>query len=100
MATEKEKMLAGEPYVASDPELTRERRRAREVLHGFNGAAPGEEATSLRALAGLFGAFGEGTVVMAPFRCDYGYNLRIGRNGFGAHSSKEKLVSLTNIPSS
>jgi len=41
MATEKEKMLAGEPYIASDAELTRERRHAREVLHGFNGAAPG-----------------------------------------------------------
>jgi maltose O-acetyltransferase len=30
----------------------------------------------------LFGEFGEGSVVMAPFQCDYGYNIRIGRNGF------------------
>jgi maltose O-acetyltransferase len=80
--TEKEKMLAGELYVASDAELVAERLHARRVLHDFNGAAPGEEAQHLRALAGFFGAFGEGTVVMAPFQCDYGYNIRIGRNGF------------------
>jgi maltose O-acetyltransferase len=82
MATEKEKMLAGELYIASDAELEAERLRARRVLHHFNGATPGEDAPYLRALAGLFGAFGEGTVVMPPFQCDYGYNLRIGRNGF------------------
>jgi maltose O-acetyltransferase len=80
--TEKEKMLAGEPYLASDAVLVAERLHARRVVHGFNGAAPGDDAPHLRALAGLFGAFGEGTVVMAPFQCDYGYNIRIGRNGF------------------
>ena len=82
MATEKEKMIAGEPYVAADAELTAERLHARRVLHYFNGAEPGENAPYLRGLAGLFGALGEGTVVMAPFQCDYGYNIRIGRNGF------------------
>jgi maltose O-acetyltransferase len=82
MATEKEKMLAGEPYVAADAQLTAERLHARRVLHAFNGAAPGDDGAALRALAELFGAFGEGPVVMAPFQCDYGYNLRIGRNGF------------------
>ena len=82
MATEKEKMLAGEFYIASDPELEMERLRARRVLHDFNGATPAKDPPYLRALAGLFGAFGAGTVVMPPFHCDYGYNIRIGRNSF------------------
>jgi maltose O-acetyltransferase len=82
MATEKEKMLAGEPYVASDPVLVAERRHAQEVLHRFNAAGPEEWEEAGVLLGGLFGAVGEGTVVMPPFRCDYGYNIRIGANGF------------------
>ena len=82
MATEKEKMLAGEPYLASDPVLVRERRYAQEVLHRFNAAGPEEWDEAGALLGGLFGAVGEGTVVMPPFRCDYGYNIRIGANGF------------------
>jgi maltose O-acetyltransferase len=82
MRSEKEKMLAGELYDAGDAELVAERLHARRVLHHFNGAVPGEDAPYLRALAGLFGAFGEGAVVMAPFQCDYGYNITIGRGTF------------------
>lgn len=82
MRSEKEKMLAGELYIASDAELVAERLKARRVLHSFNAATPGEDAPYLRALGGLFGAFGEGAVVMAPFQCDYGYNIRLGRNAF------------------
>jgi maltose O-acetyltransferase len=81
-ATEKEKMLAGEPYLASDAVLVAERLGARRVLHRFNAAGPEEWDEAAALLAGLFGAFGGGTVVMAPFQCDYGYNIRVGRNGF------------------
>ncbi len=34
--TEKEKMLAGELYVATDPELSAERARARKLLRAYN----------------------------------------------------------------
>ncbi len=36
MKTEKEKMLAGELYIAADPELTAERKRARQLTHRWN----------------------------------------------------------------
>lgn len=80
--TAKEKMLAGELYLATDAELTAERLRARRITDRLNrlSADDGDEAAVL--IAGLFGAAGEGTVVTPPFRCDYGYNIRIGRNGF------------------
>ena len=38
--TEKEKMLAGELYLASDAELARDRLHARAVIHRFNAAPP------------------------------------------------------------
>lgn len=84
--SEKEKMLAGELYLASDEELTLERLRAREVIHRFNAAPPGARAEADAVLRRLFGAFGEGSVVMAPFQCDYGYNIRIGRNCFANYN--------------
>jgi maltose O-acetyltransferase len=34
--SEKEKMLSGELYRASDPELVRERQRCRSLLQAFN----------------------------------------------------------------
>lgn len=43
MPTEKEKMLAGELYVAADPELTAERKRARQLLHRLNVTDYGDE---------------------------------------------------------
>jgi maltose O-acetyltransferase len=83
LASEKEKMLAGELYVAADSELVRDRLRARELVHRFNAAAPGDGDDEARALlATLLGAFGAGSTVMAPFQCDYGYNVYLGRNGF------------------
>jgi maltose O-acetyltransferase len=58
--SEKEKMLAGEPYRASDAVLTAERLRAREALHRFNAMRPAEDGEARALLAGLFGALGEG----------------------------------------
>ena len=40
--SEKEKMLAGELYRASDPQLVLERQRCRSLLQAFN-TEPGEE---------------------------------------------------------
>jgi maltose O-acetyltransferase len=69
-------MLAGELYLASDPVLVAERLRAQDLLRIYNatrGFAPLEE---------LFGALGDNGVVEPVFACDYGYNIRAGRNLF------------------
>ena len=75
-ASEKERMLSGELYLASDPELARERRRCRSLLHAFN-TEPDEDAR-LGVLRELLGALGNGASVQPPFACDYGYNISIG----------------------
>jgi maltose O-acetyltransferase len=80
--TEKQKMLAGELYLAIGPELTAERMRAQDFLYRFNAARPEELSGRLALLKELFGGLGEGSVLNPSFRCDYGYNLFIGRNVF------------------
>ncbi len=79
---QKAKMLAGELYVASDPELRAAHLRAQEILARFN-TTPADAAEERRALlTGLFARFGEGTVLRPTLRCDYGFNISIGDRTF------------------
>ncbi|TMK47362.1 MAG: sugar O-acetyltransferase [Actinobacteria bacterium] len=74
-------MLAGEPYLADDPELARERRHAARLIEAFN-ATPKDRAEGGHILARLLGALGEGTEIRAPFYCDYGYQIFVGARAF------------------
>ncbi len=80
--TEKAKMLAGELYRSLDPELVADTERAQRLVAQYN-ATPGE-ATEIRLalLHQLFGSLGDGAVIRPLFACDYGYNIRLGRNVF------------------
>jgi maltose O-acetyltransferase len=73
--SEKQKMLAGELYLAADPELTAERKRARRLTRLFNqtteDAIPEREAL----LRELLGATGPRIEIEPPFYCDYGSNI-------------------------
>jgi len=80
--SEKEKMLAGELYFANDPELTAERHRAQHLLAPFNGTDAGDPSVRTALLRELLGALGDGADVQPRFNCDYGYNIRLGRNCF------------------
>lgn len=80
--TEKEKMLAGDLYHAGDRQLLDERRRAQGMLARYNAISDGEPALLLSLLREFMGSVGEGTVIMPDFTCDYGYNIRLGRNVF------------------
>lgn len=78
MPTEKEKMLAGERYDASDPELAAERERARELTRRLNDAEPSEDDRKRELLRELVGSAGESPWIEPPFHCDYGYNIHFG----------------------
>jgi maltose O-acetyltransferase len=82
MPSEREKMIAGELYRASDPELVAANLRAQELLARYNATGPADGATRDALLRDLFGAVGEGTTVKQRFSCDYGFNIRVGRNLF------------------
>lgn len=78
--TEREKMLAGDPYDADDPELVAGRRAARAVMAEFNGDL--DEERRMELLGGLLEECGSGSFVEPPFRCDYGSNIRMGSDCF------------------
>ena len=79
-STEREKMLAGELYLASDPELVAERLHARSLTSRYNAALPDDERPAV--LEQLLGAVGDGVVIEPPFHCDYGSNIVLGERVF------------------
>jgi len=79
--SQRERMLAGDLYIAGDPELARESRRAAELVRAYN-LSPRDRATRSSILAELLGSFGEDSEIRPPFYCDYGYQTYIGARTF------------------
>ncbi len=75
-------MLAGEPYVADDPELAADNLRAMRLLERFNRSPADEPEERQRLLRELLGTLGDGAVIRPPFYCDYGYQTHIGARTF------------------
>ncbi|RZH66312.1 maltose acetyltransferase domain-containing protein [Natrinema altunense] len=80
MTSEKEKMLNGELYDSSDPELVADRNRARELTNRYNNTNPDDRTERERIVEDLFGSVGERYQIEPPFRCDYGYNIHVGES--------------------
>ncbi|MBD2299475.1 sugar O-acetyltransferase [Nostoc sp. FACHB-87] len=76
--TEKQKMLAGELYIAEDPELVAENRRASQLLQRYNSSIPEQQEQRQQILQELFAKVGEKTTIVPPFHCDYGSNIYAG----------------------
>jgi len=80
MKTEKEKMLAGEMYDASDKELITRWHYAKELMRKFNQADTRDSEQLDSILDELLGSRGENVWITAPFYVDYGENIYIGNN--------------------
>jgi len=78
--TEKERMLSGHMYNPSDPELISERKRARELLQAFNTSRADEMKKRNELLGQLIPEHQKGLYIEPPFYCDYGYNLKPGKD--------------------
>jgi maltose O-acetyltransferase len=78
----RDRMLAGELYIADDPDLARDARRAASLTHRLNTADPTDDALRHGLLIELLGAFGDGSEIRPPFRCDYGYHTFVGARTF------------------
>jgi maltose O-acetyltransferase len=80
--SQRERMLAGDLYLADDPELIEMATRAARLQDEFNRTPAADGARQRAVLEELLGAIGDGTVIRPPFFCDYGSHIRIGAGTF------------------
>ena len=80
--SERQKMISGLPYNPGDPELQADQTAARHWMARYNAALAATPAERRDLLRQRLGEVGEGAVIRPPFHCDYGYNIRLGRNVF------------------
>ena len=78
----RERMLAGDQYIADDPDLVCDSNRAANLVAAFNATNGDDNLGRDHILRELFGSVGEGTVIRPPLRCDYGYQTHIGAHSF------------------
>ena len=82
----KEKMIAGEPYIASGDELFKERQHAKLELQKFNLMDPTKIKARNQIIKQLFGKTTTRFFIEPPFYCDYGYNIEIGDNFYSNYN--------------
>ncbi|GAB2935168.1 sugar O-acetyltransferase [Streptomyces mayteni] len=81
--TNRERMLAGELYVADDPESAAIARRAVRMLDEFRlEVVAGRDDRAREILAEVLGSLGQDAVVRPPLFVDYGENVHIGARTF------------------
>lgn len=80
--TERELMLSGALYLATDRELSSLRRRAHTLTHRYNATLPEQASGRTAILQELLGSLAAGVTIEPPFRCDYGAQIQAGRNLF------------------
>lgn len=78
--TEKEKMLAGLPFLATDDEVMALRSRAQELTYKYNQIVSNDKAARYEILSQLLGKVSPEVCIESNFHCDYGINIHIGRN--------------------
>jgi maltose O-acetyltransferase len=78
--TEREKMLANEPYIAIDPELENMRKKAQNLYYYFNKSLPDETEKRSQIIKNLFGSIGRVFTIVPPFYCDYGCHIHVREN--------------------
>ena len=86
MQSEKEKSHAGKLYKAFGKELFEERQYAKELVFQFNALHPSKIQERDDLIRKLFGSTGEKFFIEPPFRCDYGYNIKIGNNFYSNYN--------------
>ncbi|KAB2592881.1 sugar O-acetyltransferase [Streptomyces arboris] len=75
-------MLAGELYLADDPEIAADALRSALLNERFNATSAGAPEARRAALAELLGELGEGAEIRPPLRVDYGHQITVGPGTF------------------
>lgn len=81
--TEYEKMMAGLAHLPYKPELKEMRVKIKELLFEYNyQTRPSDKANKHRLLQEILGQMDDSTHINSPFHCDYGVNIKVGKNFF------------------
>ncbi|WP_334351744.1 sugar O-acetyltransferase [Companilactobacillus sp. HBUAS56257] len=81
MRSQKEKMLAGDLYVANDPELKKDFLKAKKLLREYNQTTEEQNNRRKEILKELFKKTGKKLPsITPPFFTDYGCNTEVGEN--------------------
>ncbi len=80
--SEKQKMLTGQLYRATCPELQAEQIANKHWMQRYNDSADLLNEQRHGLLVEHFAKVGRGAVIRPPFHCDYGYNIELGANVF------------------
>ena len=90
----RERMLAGDLYIADDPVLAEESAAAQDLMSAYNATSPRQGPLRRRLLGELLGSVGDGTVIRPPLYVDFGARITIGADCFANYG----LVALDVAP--
>ncbi len=80
MRTQREKMLAGDLYIASDPELQALSHRGKTIVRTYNETTEEQNDLRRQLLEQLWAKVGEHAYIEPPFHTDYGQHTEVGDN--------------------
>ena len=80
--TMRERMLAGDLYIADDPELAAQNQAALDLMDAYNATSVRQGPLRRRLLEELLGWVGEDTEIRPPLFVDYGSQITIGARTF------------------
>ncbi|OUO70637.1 sugar O-acetyltransferase [Thomasclavelia spiroformis] len=79
---EREKMLLGKWYDATDQELVKQRLNAKDLCFELNQIRPSNLEKRNSIINKLLGYQPDNLELLSPFTCDYGNNIVLGKNVF------------------
>lgn len=82
----KERMAAGLPYKPWKDGLEELRRENKKRIFRFNHLPPDQTEEIAATLRDILGTTGAGAWIEAPFHCDYGKNIHVGKNFFANYN--------------
>ncbi|GAA1626158.1 sugar O-acetyltransferase [Georgenia ruanii] len=80
--TMRERMLAGDLYIADDPELAAQNQAALDLMDAYNATTVRQGPLRRRLLEELLGSIGEDTEIRPPLFVDYGTQIALGARTF------------------
>lgn len=76
----------GALYDAGKEQLLEARSSCKDLCYEYNLLKPSMLVEQRRILDKILGSLGENAVITAPFWCDYGTNIHIGKNFYANHN--------------